>query len=80
MRTGPPHKPLRASKNYRRRDEERRDAHVVQTRDGPGSIIAVHRAEDLVASERCFNRNFRRLGVADFTDHDNVGVLPQNRA
>src|SRR5437762_10714423 len=40
----------------------------------------MHRAQYLVSGERSLHGDFRRFGIADFTDHDDVGVLPQNRA
>ena len=39
----------------------------------------MHRAEDLVAGESGFHGDFRRFGIANFTDHDDVRILPQNR-
>ena len=40
----------------------------------------MHRAQNLVAIQRGFDRDFRRLGIADFTNHDDVRVLAQDRA
>ena len=39
----------------------------------------MERAEDEVPGERGLNRGPRRLFVADFTDHDHIGVLSQER-
>ena len=74
------HQALRAGQDERRGDEEGRDAHVVQARDGPGGVIAVHRAQHLMAGERGLDGDFRRLGVADFADHHDVRVLAENGA
>ena len=65
---------------HRRRNQEGRDAHVVQTRDGAGGVITVHGAQHLVAGQRGFNRDFRGFRIANFTDHDDVRVLAQDRA
>ena len=40
----------------------------------------MHRAQYLVAREGGFNRDFRRLGIADFTNHYDVRILAQNGA
>jgi hypothetical protein len=37
----------------------------------------VQRGEHQVARERRLHRDFRRIAVADFADHDDVGILPQ---
>src|SRR5204862_3087638 len=41
-RANPAHKALRAGEDHRRGDQEGSDAHVVEARDGAGSVIAVH--------------------------------------
>ncbi len=45
MRTDAAHEALRAGQNHGGRNQKRRDAHVVQARDGAGRVIAVHRAK-----------------------------------
>ena len=80
MRADAAHEALGAGENDRRRNQERRDAHVVQARDGAGSVITMHRAQHLVAGERGFDGDFRGFGIANFTDHDDVRVLAQNGA
>ena len=80
MRTDAAHEALRAGKNHGGRNQKRRDAHVVEARDGAGRVIAVHGAKHLMAGERGFDGDFGGLGVADFADHDDVRVLAQNGA
>ena len=80
MRTNAAHEALGAGENHRGGNQERRNAHVVQARDGAGRVVAVQRAEHLVAGERGFDGDFGGLGVADFTDHDDVRVLAQDGA
>ena len=80
MRANAAHEPLRAGEDDRGRNQERRDTHVIQARDGAGRVITVHRAQHLVARQRGFDRDFRGFGITDFADHDDVRVLAQNRA
>src|SRR5262249_5832723 len=44
-----------------------------------GGVVGVQRTENLVAGERGANGDFGRFEIADFADHDDVRVLPQNR-
>ena len=39
----------------------------------------MERGQDQVAGERCFDADFSGLKVPDFTDHNDIGVLPQKR-
>jgi len=78
MRTDATHEPLGASQNDRGGNQERRNAHIVQARDGAGCVVTVHGAEHLVPGERGFHGDFGGLGIADFTDHDDVRILAQN--
>ena len=80
MRADAAHEALGAGQNDRGGNQEWRDAHVVQTRDGARGVITVHGAQDLVAGERGFDRDFRGFGIANFADHDDVRVLAQNGA
>ena len=72
--------PLGAREDNGGGDEEGLDAHVIETGDGAGGVIGMERGEDLVAGERGFHGNVRRLVIANFTDHHDVRVLPQNGA
>src|ERR1700722_16348027 len=80
MRADAAHEALRAGQDDGRGNQERRDAHVVQTRDGAGSVITMHGAQHLVTGERGFDRDFGGFGIGDFADHDDVRVLAQNGA
>ena len=46
----------------------------------PGASLQCIVDKHLMAGERGFDGDFRRLGVADFPDHDDVRILPQNGA
>jgi len=50
-----------------RRNEERFDAHVVQTRNGTRGVIRVQRGEHLVAGERGLDRDVGSFVVTNFT-------------
>src|SRR5438477_3100922 len=71
------YQPLRHHGLDRRGDQERLDAHVNQTRERARRIVRVQRAEHEVAGQRRANRDFRRLQIANFADHNDVGVLAQ---
>ena len=80
MRANPADQSLRQDSFQRRGNQERLHAHVDQPRDRAGGVVRVQRAENLVARERGANRDLRRLRVANFTHHDHVRILAQNRA
>ena len=80
MRADTAHEPLSAGENDRGRNQEWRDTHVIQARDGAGRIITVHRAEHLMAGESGLDSNFGGFGIANFANHDDIRVLPENRA
>src|SRR6266567_461244 len=79
-RTNAAHEPLRAGKDDGGGDEEGGDTHVVHAGDGAGGVITMHRAEHLVAGEGGFDGDFGGLRVADFADHNDVGILAQDGA
>src|SRR5512133_1256946 len=62
-----------------RGDEEGLHAHLDEARDGAGGVVGVDRGEDEVAGQRGLDRDLGRLEVADLADHDDVGVLPEER-
>ena len=74
------HQTLRATHQNRTRDEERLNAHVVQTRDGTGRIIRVQSAQDLVTGQGRFHGNVSSFVVTNFTDHHDVRILPKDGA
>lgn len=65
---------------YRRCDEERLDAHVDKAYDGGGGVVRVERAEDQVTREGRSYGQFRGFAVADFANHDHVGILSEQGA
>src|ERR1700686_4512800 len=50
------------------------DAHVDETADDIGAVIGVDGGEDQVAGERGLNSDLRGLLVANFADHDFIGI------
>src|SRR5689334_15599681 len=74
------HEALREHAEERRGEEVVLDAHLEETRDGARRVVRVQRREDEVAGERRLDRDLGRLGVADLADHDDVGVLADDRA
>ncbi len=58
-------------------DQIRLDPHVDQPRDGRASVVGMERAEDQVAGQGSLNRGTRGFLVANFADHDDVRILPQ---
>ena len=61
-------------------EQERFNAHVNQTGDGAGGIIGVQRGEHEVAGETGLYGDLRGFQVADFANHDDIRVLPQDGA
>ncbi len=72
------HEPLRDERFHDRGEQERLDIHIEQTSDAADCVVRVQRAENKMASHGSANGDVRRLDVANFTDHDDVRVLPQN--
>ena len=46
----------------------------------PTALVGVQRREHHVAGQRRFDGGLERFDVANLADHDDVGILPQNRA
>ncbi len=46
----------------------------------PGRVVGVERGENEVAGERGADCDLRGLEVADFADHDDVGILAEHMA
>ena len=55
-------------------------AHVRQARHGAPCRIGVDRREQQVARQRRSHGHLRRIAVANLAQHDDVRVLPQERA
>jgi hypothetical protein len=79
-RARPADEALREDGHQRRRDEERLHAEVQQPGDRSRRIVGVHRAEEEMPGLGRFQRDVRGLVVADLSDENDVGVLPQDRA
>ena len=45
-----------------------------------GGVVGVQRREHEMAGQRGLDRDLRRLEIAHFADHDDVGVLAQDGA
>ena len=60
--------------------DERLDAHLVQARDRARGVVRVQGREHEVSGEGGLDRDARGLAVADLADHDDVGVVAQDRA
>jgi hypothetical protein len=60
--------------------EEGLDAHVDEARDGAGRVVGVDGGEDEVAGERGADGDLGGVLVADFADHDDVGILAEHVA
>ena len=74
------HESLREHRVDRARDEIRRDVEVEQTRERRRRVVGVQRRQHEVSRERRLGGDLRRLGVADFADENDVGILSQQRA
>ena len=64
----------------RRGDQIRLDPHVLHPRDRAGGVIRVQRAENKVPRQRRVDRDVGGVLVSDLTDHNDVGVVPDDRA
>src|SRR5579864_265190 len=57
----------------------RLDAHVDEPADDVGYVIGVHGGEHQVSGERRLNGDLSGFVIANFSDHDLVRVVPQDR-
>ncbi len=55
------------------------DAHVDEAADHVGDVVGVDGGENEMAGERGLNGDLRGFFVANFADHDLVGIVTQNR-
>src|SRR6266851_4972705 len=58
----------------------RLDAHVDEAPDDVGYVVGVHGSEHQMPGERGLNGDLRGFLVADFADHDFVGIVAQDGA
>ena len=56
------------------------EPHVAKARDGRGSAVGVQCRQHKMARQRRLDRDLRGLQIADFADHDDVGIMPQDGA
>jgi hypothetical protein len=61
-------------------DEEGFDAHIDEAGEGGRGVVGVEGAEDEVAREGGADGDFGGFEVADFADHDDVGILAEDMA
>src|SRR5713226_42799 len=73
------HKALRQDAIESRDKVVRVDPHIQESPKYVDNIIRVNRREDEVACERRLNGDLCRLHIANFSDHDLVGIVTQNR-
>jgi hypothetical protein len=71
--------PLRDHALHGGRDLVGRDADVDETGHRARSVVRVQRRQHEVPGERCLDRDFRGLAVANLADEDDVRVLPHDR-
>ncbi len=71
------HEPLCDDAAEGRGEEIGFDAHVDEADDGGGGVVGVEGGEDEVAGEGGLNADACGFGVADFADHDDIGVLAE---
>ena len=74
------HEPLGEHAEQRGRPDAGVDAEVSEPRDGAEGVVGVQRADDQVPSLGRSEGQLRRLGVADLAEHDDLGVVAQERA
>ena len=74
------HKPLRQHADHRRCDRVGFDADFHQTRNGLRRGVGVQRGEHNVTGERGFRGDLGGFQIPDFTDENDVGILPHQRA
>ena len=59
------------------RDQERLDAHFIESADRTWSIVRVQGRECQMTGVCQFDGKLRRVPVAHFAHHDDVGVVPE---
>ncbi len=74
------HQPLGQYADNGRGREKRFDAHFHQSGQGTGGVVGMQGGKDHMTGQGGLNSDFRRLPIADFPNHDDVGILAQNGA
>ena len=55
----------------------RLNTHIQQARDCTGSRVCMECTQNQVPGHGCGDGNFSRFTISDFSDHDNIWVVPQ---
>ena len=69
--------PLCNNERQRGGDHPACDTHLLQAHQRFTGGIGMQRRKNQMAGLRCFKGYFGRFAIADFTHHDNVGILAQ---
>ena len=56
------------------------DAHFEQSDDGAGSVVGMQGGEHKMTRQARLDRDGSRFRITDFGDHDDIRVVPQDRA
>ena len=72
--------PLRHHPDQRGLQQVGRHTQIQQPRDGTGRIVGVQRGDHQVPGQRRLHRHLRRFQIADLAHHDDVRILPHQRA
>ena len=80
MRAQLAHQPLRQHAEQAAGEKERLDTHVDEASDAARRVVRVHRRQHQVAGQAGLDGDAGGFIVADLTDHDDVRVLPKDRA
>ena len=80
MRADHAHQPLRQNAVQRGDEVVRLDAHVQEAAQHVQHVVGVNRGEHQVAGERGVDGDLRGFLIANFADHDLVGIVAQDGA
>ena len=74
------HESLRYERFHYRGKQKRLDIHVEQARDAADRIVCMQRAENEVTGHGRPDCDIRGFDIANFADHNHIGILAQNMA
>ena len=75
-----PHEALGHDATQTTRHQMVRHPHMEKPGDGPGGVGRMNRGEHEVACNRRTHGDFRGFSIPDFTDHYDIGILPEDGA
>ncbi len=75
-----PHKALRDDRTQRRVQQKLLHPQIEQAGKSAGRVTGVHRGKNEVAGQCGLHCHGRRLAIANFTNHDDVGILAHDAA